>query len=107
MKIHHLCEPVRIEMHLPGGYTRVFLERTLGIGMAEGGVSWDIETEVIPAHLRAIGSRFLVRAQSVRPEEGDSLEQLRAAVSCVEIDELERVRPTSGNLAPTLKADGF
>lgn len=47
-----------VEMHLNGGFTKVLLEATLGIGLANGGISWDISTEEIPHKLRNIGSRF-------------------------------------------------
>jgi hypothetical protein len=47
-------------MHLPGGHTRVLLTRTLGQGMADGGISWELPTEAIPFRLRGIGNRFLV-----------------------------------------------
>lgn len=45
-------EPVRVTMHLNGGYTRVVLERTLGLGLADGGIEWDIPTDKIPLHLK-------------------------------------------------------
>jgi hypothetical protein len=45
-------EPARVVMHLNGGFTKVALERTLGSGMADGGVYWDIPTGRIPLHLR-------------------------------------------------------
>jgi hypothetical protein len=53
-------EQVRVEFHL-NGYTKVILERTIGVGLADGGVTWDISTNQIPKHLRAIGSRFVIR----------------------------------------------
>jgi hypothetical protein len=43
----------KLEMHLPGGYSRVLLE-------LPGNFHWEIPTESIPVHLRRIGSRFLV-----------------------------------------------
>lgn len=54
-------EPVIVLFHLNGGYTKVFLERTKGSGLANGGVSWDISTDEIPTHLRKIGSRFVIK----------------------------------------------
>ena len=53
-------EPARVLMHLNEGYTKVSLERTEGVGLADGGITWDIPTAAIPAHLRAIGSRFVI-----------------------------------------------
>jgi len=38
----NLNEKVRVIMHLPGGYTKVLVEWTLGVGMADGGIYWDI-----------------------------------------------------------------
>lgn len=49
-----LRERVRLTMHLPEGYSKVLLEST--------GFTWDIKTELIPFHLRTIGSRFVVVA---------------------------------------------
>ena len=60
-------EPVRVLFHL-NGYTKVIVERTEGVGMADGGITWDIPTDVIPAPLRRIGSRFVVSAPT-KPEE--------------------------------------
>jgi len=88
MKLHPLREPVRVLMHLNGGYTKVFLERTEGCGMANGGIEWDIPTRVIPLHLRPIGSRFLVLTNSVWPESTDTVEELRAVVAAITVEEL-------------------
>jgi len=33
----NLSEKVRVIMHLPSGYTKVLVEWTLGVGMADGG----------------------------------------------------------------------
>lgn len=60
MKGQVIREPARVLFHL-NGYTRVLLERTAGVGMADGGVVWELPTERIPHHLRTIGSRFIVR----------------------------------------------
>lgn len=53
-------EPVKILFHLNEGFTKVILERTIGVGMADGGIEWDIPTEKIPRNLRKIGSRFIL-----------------------------------------------
>jgi hypothetical protein len=87
MILNPLREPVRVLMHLNGGYTKVFLERTEGIGMANGGVEWDIPTRLIPPHLRPIGSRFIVRTNGVWPEATDTAEELRAAVAGITVEE--------------------
>lgn len=80
-------EPARVVMHLSSGFTKVALERTMGSGMADGGIYWDIPTVRIPPHLRAIGSRFVVITQSVRPEPQDSADALRAAMHDVAIED--------------------
>ena len=56
-------EPVRVVMHLPEAWTRVLLIRTYRLGLADGGICWDIPTERIPEHLRGIGSVFALRTQ--------------------------------------------
>ena len=47
-------------MFLPGNYAQVLVESTVGMGLAGGGILWDIPTDKIPFHLRRIGSRFVV-----------------------------------------------
>jgi hypothetical protein len=42
--------PARVQMHLPGGYTKLFIE-TWGM------IPYDVLTERIPPHLRALGTR--------------------------------------------------
>jgi hypothetical protein len=81
MPVEHR-EKVKLIMHLPGGYSRVLLESTVGVGLAGGGVHWDIPTEAIPPQLRGLGSRFLVHATSVAGKhEADKMtpDQIRAA----------------------------
>ena len=75
-----LREPARLVMHLNEGFTKVALERTSGSGLADGGVCWDIPTDRIPFHLRAMGSRFLVVCQTYQPEPHDSAEAIRAGL---------------------------
>ena len=68
-----MCEPVQVIMHLPENWTKVLLVRTYGLGLADGGIYWDIPTELIPLRLRSIGCRFVVRGRtgpSVRPGHG-------------------------------------
>jgi hypothetical protein len=62
------------------------LDRTIGVGLADGGICWDIPTERIPIQLRSIGSRFIVIMQAMTPEPSDPPEAVRAAVNniCVE-----------------------
>lgn len=86
-----LREKVRVIMYLPEGYTKVLVERTWGVGLAGGGIYWDIPTNVIPHHLRQIGSRFILQttglsgkmeaekmtAQEMRATIGYSVEEIR------------------------------
>lgn len=78
---HSLRERVRVVMHLNEGYTRVVVERTEGLGLADGGAIWDIPTRIIPPHLCCLGSRFIVTTEALRPEPGDTADQLRDAIS--------------------------
>lgn len=75
-------------MHLSGGFTKVLLEQTAGAGLADGGIEWDIPTDRIPPHLRAVGSRFVIVSRSLRPEPHDSVDELRAAADDLAIEEL-------------------
>ncbi len=88
----NLSEKVRVIMHLPGGYTKVLVEWTLGVGMADGGIYWDIPTEVIPPHLRSMGSRFLLLATGLegkREAERMSAEEIRAAIHQYSVREIQ------------------
>lgn len=79
-----LCEKVKLTMHLPGGYSKVLVERTIPLNMGPGGICWDIPTETIPPHLRNIGSRFIVVAtQSALPKDRSQVkpEEIRNATS--------------------------
>jgi hypothetical protein len=60
-------ERVRVLFHL-NGYTKCIFERTEGAGMADGGITCDIPTEVIPVGLRRIGSRFTVSVATTLEE---------------------------------------
>jgi hypothetical protein len=51
-------EPVRVDFHLNGGYTKVILERLVGVWALDGDWDWDI-----PTASRTIGSRFLLSWQ--------------------------------------------
>lgn len=81
-------EPAEVEMHLDGGYTRVRLVRTEGQGLADGGISWDIPTARIPIELRGIGVRFLLVAPHFVPEAHDSADDIRRALTEIEIHPL-------------------
>ncbi len=73
-----IFEPVRVEFHLDGGYTKVLLERAKNWGMMDGKIDWDIPTNSIPPDLRTIGSRFLLSRSSLDPNEHDRFEEIRA-----------------------------
>jgi hypothetical protein len=60
-------EPAQIIMHLPEQWTKILLLRTYGLGMADGGVYWNIPTEKIPPHFRSIGSRLVISGQFNQP----------------------------------------
>ena len=75
-------EPVRVVMHLDGGFTKVVLD-------GGGGANWDIPTAIIPVHLRAIGSRFLLAGRFQRPEPLDTGEDIRAALRYPVVQELD------------------
>lgn len=59
-----ICEPAQVIMHLPENWTKILFVRTYGVGLADGGIYWDIPTELIPPDLRSFGSRFVVRART-------------------------------------------
>ena len=82
-----LRETVRVLFHL-NSYTKVMVERTEGLGMADGGIVWELPTERIPRHLRKIGSRFIVQAVPLSPEEEDDLAAIHDAKNRFEIFEL-------------------
>jgi hypothetical protein len=87
MKEENIREVGRVLFHL-NGYTKVLLERTEGVGLADGGIVWDISTEIIPAHLRKIGSRFIVQSTPLSPDEMNDLDDIGGAKDRVEIQEL-------------------
>lgn len=82
-------EPVRVLMHLNGGYTKVLLERIEGQGLVDGGIEWEIPTHKIPFHLRKIGSRFLLIHRASFSTE-DDVENLREkGLTEIDIQEID------------------
>jgi hypothetical protein len=71
----------KVEMHLPGGFTRVVLRNF-------GGHWWDIPTNKIPTHLRTIGSELLITMPRFTPEQSDIPEAVRDMLEQVDIEEL-------------------
>lgn len=76
MKEQIIREPARVLFHL-NGYTKVLLKHTEGVGLTDGGIVWDISTEIIPPHLRKIGSRFIVQYTPLSPEEMNDVDAIR------------------------------
>jgi hypothetical protein len=75
-------------MHLNGGFTRVSVIRTEGLGLADGGATWDLRTNAIPSHLRTLGSEFLAVVPRFAPQADDSADDIRRMLAQVEIHEL-------------------
>ncbi|AFY88182.1 MULTISPECIES: hypothetical protein [Chroococcidiopsis] len=86
MSLYWRFEPVRVDFHLDGGYTRVILERLVRKGMLDGEWYWEISTSSIPPNLRNIGSRFLLSWQDTYNP--GNLEDIRAAYADLPIVEL-------------------
>ena len=55
-------------MLLAEGYPKVLVESTLGVATADGGIHWNIPTNVISPHLRKFGSRFLLPVTGLTEE---------------------------------------
>lgn len=62
-----------IEMHLPGGFSRLRLA-----GLAHGEHRVDVPTEAIPLDLRAIGTVLQVQLPRFAPESSDTPDEIRA-----------------------------
>ena len=75
--------PAVVEMHLPGGFTRVRL-----FALAHGEGWWEIPTERIPAHLRHLGGKVLVTVPRFSVEAGDPLTDIRRQVHNVLVEDL-------------------
>jgi hypothetical protein len=93
MARHPYQELVRVLFHLNEGYTKVSVERSEGQGMADGGFQWNIPTEVIPRHLRSIGSRFILVGEHIHPDARDTVEDLRMAMRAISVREIEASIP--------------
>jgi hypothetical protein len=85
-----LRETVRLVAHMSEGYSRVLLESTEGVGMAYGGICWEIPTARIPQHLRGIGARFVVIAGNPSQADVERMTplELREALQELEIEEI-------------------
>lgn len=80
-------EFVRVLFHL-NSYTKIMLERTEGMGLADGGITWDIPTDIIPIHLRKIGSRFIVQTRPFVLNKETSLDENHKSINEFEVIEL-------------------
>lgn len=83
---------VQVIMHLPEGYPKVFVEKMHPPGLGVGAIYLDIQTSVIPPALRRIGSRFLLETTALSGKleaEGMTAEEIRAALKCRVIAQLE------------------
>jgi len=75
-------------MHLPEGWTKVLLVRTYGVGLADGGIDWDIPTEKIPPTLRSIGSVFLLEGSDLASRIADPNERYAKRFESLKASEL-------------------
>jgi hypothetical protein len=98
-------EPAQVIMPLPENWTKILLLRTYGVGLADGGIYWDIPTEVIPLAVRLIGCRFVITTKLVLTL--DQFQHGREAWQEVQIEEIpegdksrwpecNRLKPFSG-----------
>lgn len=78
-----LNHPAIVEMHLPGGFTRV---RLFALGHGEGW--WEVPTARIPPRLRALGSRVLVTTPRFAVEPEDLPSDIRCLVHDVLVEDL-------------------
>jgi len=97
-------EPAQVIMPLPENWTKVLLVRTYGVGLADGGIYWDIPTEVIPPAVCAIGSRFVITAKLVITEDqARHGQEVWNEIQIEEIPEAERsLWPASHHRKPTI-----
>jgi hypothetical protein len=70
-----------VEMHLPGGFTRLILS-----DLAHGGHRLDIPTDAIPLLLRPIGSRLVVVAPRFQVEPSDTQKSIREMCRLIQIE---------------------
>ncbi|MGV0105532.1 hypothetical protein NSTCB13_04274 [Nostoc sp. DSM 114160] len=71
-------ETVRVIFHMDGRYTRVIWERSENTVWAGIGWIFDIPTDVIPYHLRAIGSHFLLSIVKPNANDYEDIENMRS-----------------------------
>jgi hypothetical protein len=81
-----LRHAARVEMHLPGGFTRVILFKF-------GDRRLELPTGRIPLPLRRIGSEFFVITPRFTVETSDSPETVREQCQQVHIEELHKAAP--------------
>jgi hypothetical protein len=76
---------VRVEIHLPGAFTRVVF-----FAIAHGDIRIDIPTDCIPEHLRPIGSEFVLVRPQFTIEPGDSEDAIRAMTRRYRVEDRPR-----------------
>ena len=76
--------PVRVEMHLPGGFTQVRVLSAAHLGLLR-----EIPTARVPPGLRPLGSSFMLTEPVFRFEDADIPEDVRACVYLVDVDPLD------------------
>jgi hypothetical protein len=81
-------DKVKVVMQLPEGYTKVLVERTYGLGIADGGIYVEVPSKIIPPYLRAIGSRFVLVTTPLTGTETSTPDQIRQAETMA-VEEIE------------------
>ena len=69
----------RVLCHLNAGFLRV--EMTDAVGDRINMPNFEVPKDNIPPHLRAVGSRFLLRWSAIWPEDHDTVDEYRDAMS--------------------------
>jgi hypothetical protein len=76
MESHPVKRFVRVVNPSNSGNTRARIERGVTTGYE---FCWEIPTNLIPPHLRRIGSLFYITVLSIGAEDNDSIDKLREA----------------------------
>ena len=83
-------QPVHVLFHLNGGYTKVLFSKFQSWGRP---VAMDVPSRLIPPHLRAIGSCFLLGAQRRGLTTYETADAVRASRDLAyQIEEIPTVR---------------
>ena len=79
MRVNTYENWARVTFHLNGGFLRVEITDESGVRLNMP--TFDLPTDKIPPHLRAIGSRFLLRWNAIWPDDDDPVDQYRDAMA--------------------------